>query len=171
MVVVAELWGIRLTVLLIEVVVVRQVDLEHLDKGTLADLAELSRYWSPSSKCHSGGGGGGAGAPGNSTYPNYNGPSISTRSSYPVPTTWSDGDATGGNGGAGKPNTAFASENLAGYVPEPAFPLKDLVQEIGSTGLYGGGGGGGCTMQPSEYYAMRVVMVVAVVEDMVVEYM
>lgn len=33
---------IRLTVLLIEVVLVRQVDLEHLAKGILADMADVS---------------------------------------------------------------------------------------------------------------------------------
>ena len=124
-------------------------------QGNPGGFGGTSRYWSPSSKCHSGGGGGGAGAPGQpSTYPTYNGPSYPPGNGY-GPTTWPGWRHTGGNGGAGKPNPAFASENLAGYVPEPAFPLKDLVQEIGSTGLYGGGGGGGCTMQPSESYAMR----------------
>ena len=38
---VAELQGIRTTVLLIEVVLVRRVDLEYLDKEILVDMAEL----------------------------------------------------------------------------------------------------------------------------------
>ena len=113
-----------------------------------------ARYYSPGNKQFSGGGGGGAGGTGgNSQYPNYNAPSYPP-SSYPVP-TWSAWRGTGGDGGQGKPNTAFSASNLAGYVPEPVFPLKDLVQEVQSTGMYGGGGGGGAPMQPSEYYAQR----------------
>tara|TARA_Y100000004_G_C8678625_1_gene312374 strand:+ start:36 stop:245 length:210 start_codon:yes stop_codon:yes gene_type:complete len=40
--VVAVLQGIRTTVLLIEVVLVRQVELDHLDKETPVDVEELS---------------------------------------------------------------------------------------------------------------------------------
>ena len=62
---------------------------------------------------------------------------------------------SGGDGGAGKPNPAFGSGNLAGYVPESVFPLNDLLNEVQSNGYYGGGGGGGATMQPSDYYTIR----------------
>ena len=123
-------------------------------QGNPGGYGGTSRYWSPGSKCHQGGGGGGAGGSGgNASFPNYYAPNYPP-SSYPVP-TWSGWNATGGNGGSGKPNTAFAASNLAGYVPEPVFPLKDLVQEVQSTGMFGGGGGGGAPMQPSEYYAQR----------------
>ncbi len=123
-------------------------------QGNPGGQGGTSRYYSPGSKIHSGGGGGGAGGSGQgSQYPNYPRPNFPP-SSYPVP-TWNGWRGTGGNGGQGKPNTAFSSLNLAGYLPESVFPIKDLVQEITPTGLYGGGGGGGCSMQPSEFYAQR----------------
>ena len=118
---VVEPRGIRLTVLLIEVVLVRQVDLEHLGQGNPGGYGGCIRTYSPGNKPFVAGGGGGAGGSGgNSSYPNYNAPQYPP-SSYPVP-TWSGWNATGGDGGNGKPNTAFSSTNLAGYVPEPAFP-------------------------------------------------
>lgn len=123
-------------------------------QGNPGGRGGTSRYRSPGSKIHSGGGGGGAGgAGGNSQYPGYNAPSYPP-SSYPN-TNWSGWRGSGGDGGQGKPNTAFAATNLAGYIPETVFPIKDLANEIGPTGMYGGGGGGGCSMQPSEYYAQR----------------
>ena len=123
-------------------------------QGNPGGQGGTQRKNSPSTKLHVGGGGGGAGGSGgNAEYPNYPGPGY-PNSSY-NPTTWSGWRATGGNGGAGKPNTAFSSTNLAGYIPESAFPLKDLVDEIGPTGLYGGGGGGGASMDPQGSYSMR----------------
>ena len=106
----------------------------------------------PGSLCYSGGGGGGAGGSGgNSTYPNYPTPGYP---GYPGP-TWNGWNMSGGDGGAGKPNPAFGSGNIAGYVPESVFPLNDLLNEVQSNGYYGGGGGGGATMQPSDYYGTR----------------
>ena len=123
-------------------------------QGNPGGYGACIRTYSPGNKQFVAGGGGGAGGSGgNSSFPNYNAPQYPP-SSYPVP-TWSGWNATAGSGGYGKPNTAFSSTNLAGYVPEPAFPLKDLVQEVGPTGLYGGGGGGGGNMHPGEYYRIR----------------
>ena len=108
----------------------------------------------PGQQCHAGGGGGGAGGSGgNTAYPQNPTPSR-PGPQYPS-SSWTGWNTTGGSGGQGKPNPAFGVANLAGYVPEPVFPLKDLLQEVQSAGYYGGGGGGGATMQPSDYYSMR----------------
>ena len=92
-----------------------------------------------------GGGGGAGGSGGNAIYPTYYyGPQWPQYSQPPQYPLWR---GVGGNGGAGKPVSAFSGPNLLGMMPIPAFPLNFLLNThgtgVGPTGQYGGGGGGG----------------------------
>jgi len=87
----------------------------------------------PSSWTQPGGGGGGSG--GNGGTGNVTAPG--------TPSTLVGG--TGGAGGIGAPQPAFTTPILSGFVP--TIPASSL-NEIGTSGRYGGGGGGGAPANP-----------------------
>lgn len=81
-----------------------------------------------------GGGGGGAGGSGGNADAN---PNVPPPANNPL---------RGGNGGAGAPNPAFASNLIGPYVT--SIPT-DAWNKVGPTGLYAGGGGGASAKFPT----------------------